>query len=79
MESRTKRIVVICRSDEDRTMFENGETIGNLNKNEIPGFPCLVIKDNERMKVVNKQTRSGNIVYAFQMLLLMEANGLINL
>lgn len=58
-------IVVICRSDEDRTMFENGETIGNLDKNEIPGFPCLVIKDNERMKVVNKQTRSGNIVYAF--------------
>ena len=46
-------------------MFENGETIGNLDKNEIPGFPCLVIKDNERMKVVNKQTRSGNIVYAF--------------
>ncbi len=57
-------IVVICRSDENNTMYENGEAVGNIAKGEIPGSPCLVIKDNERMKVVS-QTRSGEITYEF--------------
>lgn len=57
-------IVVVCRSDENNTMYENGEAVGNIAKGEIPGSPCLVIKDNERMKIVS-QTRSGEITYDF--------------
>lgn len=57
-------IVVVCRSDEDNTLYENGEAIGNVAKGEIPGSPCLVVKDNERMKVA-AQTRAGGVSYEF--------------
>lgn len=57
-------VAVICRSDENNTLYENGEAVGNLSKGEIPGFPCLVVKDNERMKAV-PQTRSGSVSYEF--------------
>ena len=58
-------VVVICRDDDDNTLYENGESIGNLPLNEVPGFPCLVIKNNERLKVSNSTTRAGYAKYEF--------------
>lgn len=60
-----KEIVVLCRDDESNSMYENGENIGQMEKREIPGFPCLVIKNNERLKVKNANTRSGEATYEF--------------
>ncbi|WP_455668921.1 hypothetical protein [Phocaeicola sp.] len=58
-------VSVLCRDDENDTLYENGENIGSLPKGEIPGFPCLVVKNNERLKVTNANTRSGEITYEF--------------
>lgn len=60
-----KEISVICRNDDDNTLYEDGEDIGNMTAGDIPGFPCLVVKNNERMKVSNVNTRSGEVSYEF--------------
>lgn len=60
-----KEISVLCRDDKDNTLYEDGEIIGNLPKGEIPGFPCLVVKTNERLKVANVNSRSGEVSYEF--------------
>lgn len=41
------------------TMYAEGDSVANLEKNELPDFPFLVIKNNERMKVT-VNTRSLN-------------------
>lgn len=58
-------IAVLCRDDENDTLYENGKNIGSLPKGEIPGFPCLVVKNNERLRVANINTRSREITYEF--------------
>lgn len=58
-------IVVMCRDDESDTMYENGEDVGQMEKGEIPGFPCLVVKNNERMRVKSVNTCSGEATYEF--------------
>ena len=42
------------------TMYAKGDSVASLDRNELPDFPFLVIKNNERMKVINS-TRSSNI------------------
>lgn len=64
-DAEDNEIVVISRADENATMYEDGDSIGNVPKGEIPGFPCLVIKDSERMKLVNKSSRSNTPEYVF--------------
>lgn len=58
-------IAVICRDDETNTLYENGENIGQVAGGDIPDFPCLVVKNNERMKVSSVNTRSGEATYEF--------------
>ena len=58
-------IAVISKADTDNTLFENGENIGSLPLNEIPAFPCLVVKNNDRLRVANKATRAGCATYEF--------------
>ena len=60
-----KEVAVLCRNDKDNTLYENGKKIGNLPMGEIPGFPCLVVKINERLKVSNVNSRSGERTYEF--------------
>lgn len=60
-----KSIAVIAKLDDDNTIFEDGEPIGILPTTDIPGFPCLVVKNNERMKIVNQSTRTTGIEYEF--------------
>lgn len=58
-------VAVLCRDDERGTLYEGGENIGSLPKGEIPGFPCLVVKLNERLKVAGTNARSGKVTYEF--------------
>lgn len=58
-------IAVICRDDDTNTLYENGENIGLMEGGDIPDFPCLVVKNNERLKVSSVNTRSGEINYEF--------------
>lgn len=64
-DANNQEIVVMCRNDESATMYENGENIGQIEKGDIPGFPCLVVKNNERLKVKSVNTRSGEATYEF--------------
>ena len=58
-------IAVISRDDTDNMLYEDGEEIGALAANQIPAFPCLVVKNNERMVVRNATTRAATATYAF--------------
>ena len=60
-----KEVSVICRDGKDNTLYENGENIGKMTTGDIPDFPCLVVKNNERMKVSSVKTRSGEATYEF--------------
>lgn len=60
-----KEVSVICRDDKDNTLYEDGENIGKMATGDIPDFPCLVVKNNERMKVSSVNTRSGEATYEF--------------
>lgn len=60
-----KEIAVISKEDKDNTIFEDGEALGSLPLNEIPDFPCLVIKNNERLKISNRATRADGATYEF--------------
>lgn len=60
-----KDIAVVSRDDKNNTLYEDGENIGSLKPDEIPAFPCLVVKNNERMEVSNVNTRSGEATYNF--------------
>lgn len=51
-------VTVFCRDDETNSIYEDGESIGQLQVDEIPGFPCLVVKNNERLRVSNAATRT---------------------
>lgn len=64
-DTNNQEVVVMCRDDESDTMYENGENIGQAEKGDIPGFPCLVIKDNERLRVKSANTRSSEATYEF--------------
>lgn len=44
-------------------VYGNGEVVTTLERNEIPDFPILVVKDNERILLSN--TRSGEQKYTF--------------
>ncbi|MVZ60686.1 hypothetical protein [Sphingobacterium humi] len=50
-----KEIVVTAlnQNNDPHVFYGNGERMFTLDKNEIPGFPCLVIKNNERVKLKN--------------------------
>lgn len=60
-----KEVSVICRDDKDNTLYEDGENIGKMTTGDIPDFPCLVVKNNERMKVSSVNTRSREATYEF--------------
>lgn len=46
-------------------VYEKGELVGVIEQNQIPSFPILLIKENERMKVIKTPTRSSIGLYDF--------------
>lgn len=51
--------------NEDRVLYCNGDSIMSLSPNEIPGFPILVVKNNERMKITNTSRVAGTTGYTY--------------
>ena len=64
-DANDSEVSVICEMDTKGTVYEDGESIGDLPLGEIPGFPCLVIKANKRLKVTENATKSGGVSYEF--------------
>lgn len=61
-----EEVAVLCREDKDNTLYENGEAIGQMETGDIPAFPCLVVKTNERLRVNTSVTRAdGGASYEF--------------
>jgi len=58
-------VTVAIVRDGQLTVFCDGEELGSLQTGEFPSGPCLVIKDNERMKICGIDTRSGERQYDF--------------
>lgn len=51
----------IMDTDEMIPVYENGEKIISLKSNEIPGFPVLVVKANERIRIkANQNIKASN-------------------
>lgn len=46
-------------------LYANGDSVITLKSGEIPGFPVLVVKNNERMKISGQKSRSGELNYEF--------------
>lgn len=47
----------------DGDFFGNGEVVCSITGNQIPAFPVVIVKQNERIRAV--QTKSGEIDYSF--------------
>ena len=46
--------------NKDRIFYCNGDSVASLGRNELPCFPYMVVKNNERMRISSVHTRSGN-------------------
>lgn len=51
--------------NENQVLYCNGDSIMKLSPNEIPGFPVLVVKNNERMKIAGASRASNGIAYTY--------------
>jgi len=56
--SRSAVLVSYREGNQNSVFFENGDVIFSLEDNELPTFPFLVVKNNERMRVKNSMTRA---------------------
>lgn len=52
-------------SQYNRMVYLNGECLGALEQDDLPLFPIILVKENERMKVSAVATRSGENCYEF--------------
>lgn len=48
----------------ERIFYGNGDSLFTLASQEIPGFPCLVVKDNDRLKIVNNNKTRSTLNFA---------------
>lgn len=56
---------VICKEDDSNSIFFEGEVMGTLDSMEIPGFPCLIVGNSDRIRISNKATRSSEATYEY--------------
>ncbi len=57
--------VTYIDGNEDNAVYGDGKVVGCLADNELPGFPILVVKDNERMRVSGGLTKGTELSYEF--------------
>lgn len=57
--------VGIADNNSKHRLFSNGAYFGTLNEGEIPNFPIMIIKDNERMTLTQPATRAESLEYSF--------------
>ena len=60
-DTSNEQVAVTYAKDNDNSVFyAEGDSLLSLPKGDLPNFPFMVVKSNERMKVVGKEaTRSG--------------------
>lgn len=61
-------VVTPLNSDDQQAFYGNGELMFSLDLSEIPGFPCLVVKNNERVKLkenIKVKGAAGRLSYEF--------------
>ena len=51
--------------ESEKPIYADGEQVGTLPENALPGFPTIIVKCNERMKVTSPATKGGEVEYAF--------------
>lgn len=56
-------VMAYCKQKNAQRVYNNGQFEGSLLLGEIPGFPMLIVKTNERMKI-DVTTKSG-VSYSF--------------
>lgn len=52
-------------AEDKNTLYYNGDYCCDLPKGSFPEYPVLIVKENERMKVVGPETRSADCLYTF--------------
>lgn len=57
--------VTYLDGNDDNAVYGDGKVVGCLADNELPGFPILVVKYNERMKVSGGLTKGAGLSYEF--------------
>lgn len=63
--SKNDILVGYSQKGESHTLYKNGEEYLALSLGEIPETPTVIIKENERMKVISPSTKGDNMVYDF--------------
>lgn len=58
-------VVTALNYESEQTFYGDGNKLFSLAKNEIPGFPCLIVKDNERLKQNIKVKGMSSANYEF--------------
>ncbi len=49
----------------ERPIYADGELVGTIPEDALPGFPTIIVKCNERMRVVAPATKAEEIKYDF--------------
>lgn len=60
--------IVVCSSVEgesEHVLYYDGEHCCTLRKGSFPEYPVLIVKENERMKILTAKTRSSDYTYSF--------------
>ncbi|KGE15853.1 hypothetical protein [Sphingobacterium deserti] len=53
---------------DSQTFYGNGDEVFSLSLEEVPGFPCLIVKDNERVKPTQLLKVKGSTSYDYTFL-----------
>lgn len=61
-------ISVACKTSGGHPVYCEGEKIGELEPLQIPGFPTLIVKNNERVKVSAKAKTKAGADYEYEFL-----------
>ena len=57
--------LAIVNEDSKTSLYAEGRYLADLETNEIPGFPVIVLKNNERLVVTSAATKGGDFTYDF--------------
>lgn len=57
--------LAIVKEDRNISLYAEGKYLADLEANEIPGFPVIVLKNNERLVVTSAATKGGDFTYDF--------------
>ncbi|WP_455673324.1 hypothetical protein [Phocaeicola sp.] len=57
--------VSYAKGNKNAVLYANGDSITSLAPNELPDFPLLVVKENERMNITGSTRSAGGTTYSY--------------